>query len=352
MKAGQPDGRRSARPEDLDEAEYDETAFNYHAYVQWIAEQQLANLPRLPESNSGLYLDLPIGVNGEGYDVWREPDAFASGFSVGAPPDLLGPEGQNWGFPPLNPLVLREQGYRHFIEVIQHHMRHASLLRIDHIMGLHRQFWIPDGAEAKDGLYVHYPTDDLYAILSLESHRNQTELVGEDLGTVPLQVRPAMEEHDISRMIIVPFEVRDDSTSLAEIPEESLAALNTHDMPPVAGIWESWFNSDRQATLVTLLTEKGLLADDTEPDDLQSIITATLELLGKSDARTVLVNLEDLWLETRSQNIPGTTDDEQPNWRRKAAQTLEEFSSSGSVLEQLARMESARRQSEHDDEEL
>ncbi len=340
------------RPEDVTEAEYDQDAFNYHAYVQWIAEQQLDALPRRPKSNSGLYLDLPIGVNGEGYDVWRERESFAAGFTVGAPPDLLGPEGQNWGFPPLNPLVLREHGYRHFIEVIQHHMRHASLLRIDHIMGLHRQFWIPEGAEAKDGLYVHYPADDLYAILSLESHRNQTELIGEDLGTVPPAVRPAMEKHDISRMIIVPFEVWEDSTSLNEIPEGSLTALNTHDMPPVAGLWQDWFNSDRQATLVALLQGHDLLAADVEPDDLEAVIPATLEFLGRSDARAVLVNLEDLWFETRSQNIPGTTDDEHDNWRRIATRTFEEFSNSEAVLRQLTRLDSARRQTEHDDEEL
>ncbi|CAN5564049.1 4-alpha-glucanotransferase [soil metagenome] len=338
------------RPEDLDRADYDEAAYNYHAYVQWIASQQFADLPRMPQDDVGLYLDLPIGVHRDGYDVWREPNAFATGFSVGAPPDLLGADGQNWGFPPLHPANLREQGYRHFIDVVRHHMRHASLLRVDHIMGLHRQFWIPEGGEAKDGAYVHYPADDLYAILCLESHRNQSELIGEDLGTVPESVRPAMEQHGISRMIIVPFEVGEDSTTLDDIPAQALAALNTHDMPPLAGVWESWFGPERQATLVTLLKEEGRITDENE-DDLTAIIAATLEHLGASDARTVLVNLEDLWLETRSQNIPGTSDDEHANWRRKASRTFEEFSASDTVIDTLARLDSARRRTDTEDRE-
>lgn len=343
------------RPEDVDNTHYDEAAYNYHAYVQWAAEQQLDDLPRLrhPQADirdAGLYLDLPIGVHGDGFDVWREPDAFAAGMTVGAPPDLLGQDGQNWGFPPLHPINLREQGYRHFIEVVRHHMRHASLLRVDHIMGLHRQFWIPEGAEAKDGAYINYPADELYAILSLESHRNQTELIGEDLGTVPDEVRPKMEEHAISRMFIVPFEVWEDSTTLDAIPENSLAALNTHDMPPLAGVWKSWFGPERQQTLVTLLKEEGRLTGEHE-NNLGAILTATLEHLGGSEARTVLVNLEDLWLETRSQNIPGTTDDEHDNWRRKASQSFEEFSASSSVTDMLARLNAARRQPIDEDRE-
>ena len=343
------------RPEDVDSTHYDQAAYNYHAYVQWMADQQLDGLPRLPHPqagtrDAGLYLDLPIGVHGDGFDVWREPEAFAAGMSVGAPPDLLGADGQNWGFPPLHPINLHEQGYRHFIEVVRHHMRHASLLRIDHIMGLHRLFWIPEGAEPKDGLYVSYPADELYAVLSLESHRNQTELIGEDLGTVPDNVRPKMEEHAISRMIIVPFEVWEDSTTLDAIPELSLAALNTHDMPPLAGVWESWFGPERQATLVTLLNEEGRITGGDE-DNLEAILTATLEHLGASDARTVLINLEDLWLETRSQNIPGTTDDDHANWRRKASQSFEEFSASSFVIDMLARLDAARRQSTDEDRE-
>jgi 4-alpha-glucanotransferase len=330
------------RPEHAADADYDQSAFNYHAYVQWIADQQIRSLPQLPDSNAGLYLDLPIGVHGDGYDAWREDDLFARGFSVGAPPDRLGPDGQNWGFPPLNPVVLREQGHRHFIEVIQHHMRYASLLRVDHIMGLHRLFWIPAGAEAKDGVYVQYPADDLYAILSLESHRHQTEIVGEDLGTVPHYVRPAMEEHAINRMIIVPFEVEEDADSLNEIPEESLTALNTHDLPPLAGLYQSWFDEGRQDQLAQFLAARGLISDATKPDDLEAIIPATIEFIGSSDARIALANLEDLWLERASQNVPGTLDDEHPNWRRKAAKSFEEFSDSSQILGVLENMNKAR----------
>jgi 4-alpha-glucanotransferase len=334
-------------PGELSLEDYDEHVAGYHAYVQWIAEAQLEAISgKRGSAAAGLYLDLPIGVNGGGYDVWSEPDTFAIGFSVGAPPDRLGPEGQDWGFPPLNPAALRAQDFRHFIAIVRHHMRHAALLRVDHMMGLHRLFWIPDGAASKDGVYVHYPTDELYGILSLESHRNGCELVGEDLGTVPEGVRPKMLEHCINRMIIVPFEVDEGSTTLGELPELALAALNTHDLPPFAGVVEQWFDAPRQEVLVALLREKGVLAEGGEAD-LEAIISATLEYLGASDARAVLVNLEDLWLETESQNVPGTTD-EHPNWRRKARLGFEEFSGSQAVLETLSRLNAARRRKEED----
>ncbi len=321
--AGPGDWPRALRPDEITSADFDEAVFSYHAYVQWIADQQLAAISNRSD-DTGLYLDLPIGVSGDGFDLWNEPAAFATGFSVGAPPDLLGENGQNWGLPPLHPRGLQGQSYRHFIAIIQHHMRHASMLRVDHIMGLHRQFWIPTGADSADGTYVHYPADDLYAILILESHRNRTELVGEDLGTVPTKVRPKLEDHEICRMIIVPFEVRPDSTSLDDVPKLALAALNTHDLPPFAGICEQWFDDERQQVLVGLLEEQGRLDDSDEPD-MQAIIAATLEHLGASGARSVLVNLEDLWLETRSQNIPGTTGKDHPNWRRKAVSPLKSF---------------------------
>ncbi|MEZ4522987.1 MAG: 4-alpha-glucanotransferase [Thermomicrobiales bacterium] len=168
------------------------------------------------------------------------------------------------------------------------------------------------------------------------------------LGTVPPAVRPAMTDHGISRMIIVPFEVWEDSTSLDDIPENALTALNTHDMPPFAGVCQQWFDDERQSTLVTLLKEEGRISDGDE-DDLGAVVAATLEHLGASNARTVLVNIEDLWPETESQNIPGTTDDEHMNWRRKASQSLEQFSDSTSVIDTLARLNAARSHASDED---
>jgi 4-alpha-glucanotransferase len=326
---------------EIGDGDYDPAAAHYHAYVQWIADSQMAACAAAGGQAGGLYLDLPLGVHGDGYDVWSEPDVFATGFAVGAPPDTLGPGGQNWGFPPLHPGKLRESGYRHFIDVARHHMRRAALLRVDHIMGLHRQYWIPDGAESAAGVYVRYPADELYAILSLESHRNRTELVGEDLGTVPPYVRPRLAEHDISRSFIVPFEWGDMERALGGVPEPAMTALNTHDLPPFVTAWHAWLDDDGRERLVTLLVEEGRLAEAS--DDLEAIVPAVVEQLGASLARTVIVNLEDLWLETGQQNVPGTSGEELPNWRRKAARRFEEFSSAPAIVQALGRLDSQRR---------
>ena len=127
--------------------------------------------------------------------------------SGGAPPDGLFVKGQDWGFPPLHPEAMRRQGYRYYIDCVRHHMALASMLRIDHVMGLHRAFWVPEGFNAADGLYVHHPAEEYYAILSLESHRQRTQIVGENLGTVPFYVNEAMERHDILGMHVGIFGV-------------------------------------------------------------------------------------------------------------------------------------------------
>src|SRR5690606_6616817 len=138
-------------------------------------------------------------------DVWRDRDAFATGSRVGAPPDLLNKDGQDWGFPPMHPERVREDGYHYFRQCIQHHLRHAGALRVDHVMGLHRLFWTPDDVAPRDGVYVQYKADELYAILTLESHRNHALIIGEDLGTVPDAVREAMTRRQFQKMYVVPF---------------------------------------------------------------------------------------------------------------------------------------------------
>jgi hypothetical protein len=128
---------------------------------------------------TALYLDFPLGVNRDGYDVWRERAIFALDADGGAPPDGLFIKGQNWGFPPLHPEALRRQGYRYYIQCLRHHLRYAGLLRLDHVMGLHRSYWIPRGFAACEGVYVHHRPDEFYAIVSLESHRQRTQIAGE-----------------------------------------------------------------------------------------------------------------------------------------------------------------------------
>lgn len=335
----------------LKTGDYDEEARRYHLYVQWLTHQQVeALLAKARKRGVGLYLDLPVGVHPDSYDVWREHDLFVLDASVGAPPDPVFTRGQKWWFPPMHPEKMREQGYRYIIDYLRHHFRYAGILRIDHIMRLHRLFWIPDGFEPNQGVYVRYRPEEVYAILTLESYRNQTVLVGEDLGTVPPEVRPAMARHGMNRMYVVHYELAANSRALQSPSLNMVASLNTHDMPPFAAFWqgldiEQWLGlglldksgveSERKIrqqlkeALRHFLVREGRLNDSTL--DVRSVLRACLAFLSASPARTVLINLEDLWLETQPQNIPGTRE-EYPNWRRKARHSLETFSQMPEVI--------------------
>jgi 4-alpha-glucanotransferase len=182
----------------------------YHMYVQLrIAEQLREVASAARKTGHGLYLDFPLGVNGGGYDVARYADSFVQGVSAGAPPDSFFTRGQNWGFPPMHPRRIRENGFDYFRAAIRHHVEHAGVLRLDHVMGLHRLYWIPDGLEAKDGVYVEYPAEELYAIVVLESYLHECAIVGEDLGTVPEEVPRAMAEldHQLPDVTLIAFPV-------------------------------------------------------------------------------------------------------------------------------------------------
>jgi 4-alpha-glucanotransferase len=337
----------------LQEGDCDEATKRYHLYVQWLAHEQLRALSTKAHSAGvRLYLDLPLGVHPNGYDVWRERVLFARGASAGAPPDPFFTKGQNWGFPPLHPESGRRQGYRYLIECLRHHLRYAGVLRIDHVMGLHRLYWIPGGMAAHKGVYVRYPWEELYAILSVESHRHEALIVGEDLGTVPGYVRSEMARHNLHRMYVVPFELAPEPRrALGAVPAASVASLNTHDMPPFAAFWRGLLD-DRGArterkslealkkALLSFLRRKGLLKE-TDPDE-RDIVRACLALLAASRAQVVLVSLEDLWSETKPHNVPGTTD-ERPNWRRKARHTLEEIRQSPEIIGALREIDALRK---------
>jgi len=238
------------------------------------------------------------------------------------------------------------------------------------VMGLHRLFWIPKDMAASQGVYLRYPAEEFYAILALESHRNQTILVGEDLGTVPPEVRPAMRRHGLYRMYVSYYELTPEGRQgLRPVPPNALASINTHDMPPFAAFWQGLDISDWQELGLgsaaeaqqELLARQTLKADlvsflrefhsaplpkkevgrnslsQREPQlavDAPEVLMAILAFLGASRAWAVVVNLEDLWLETQPQNVPGTSQ-ERPNWRRKAPYGLEQFSRLPQVLEIL-----------------
>jgi 4-alpha-glucanotransferase len=202
---------------------------DFHAWVQWLLDEQL----RTAGEGLALMTDLAIGVDRGGADGWMWQDCFALGMSVGAPPDEFNTRGQDWGLPPFDPWKLREAAYEPFIRTVRSAFRHAGALRIDHVMGLFRLYWIPLGGSAKDGCYVYLPFHDLLAIVALESHRSGAYVVGEDLGTVEPYVREELSKAAILSYKLSQFE----PGPAADFPERALAAVTTHDLPTIPGIW-------------------------------------------------------------------------------------------------------------------
>ncbi len=362
-RAPWPSWPQRLREGQLQKGDCDESASRYYLYAQWAAQQQVqALLKKAGNDGAKLCLDFPLGVHPHGYDVWRNQDCFVRDVMVGAPPDAVFTAGQDWGSPPLHPERIRERGYGYFIACLRHHMRFASILRIDHVMGLHRLFWIPKGMQPEQGVYVRYPTDDLYAIIALESHRNETIIEGEDLGTVPPYVRPAMKRHGLYRSYVLQYELSSDSGKGARTaPSRSVASVNTHDMPPFAAYWQGFDIEQRmelglldrvtsrherkererlKRALVRFLQRRGFARRGS--DDPKAILLAILAFLSASQARFVVVNLEDLWLETEAQNMPGTTD-EFPNWRRKSQYRLETLCRLPEVVDVLREVDRLRR---------
>lgn len=343
-------------------ADFDENVKNYHMYAQWTAALQIEELSASAEKfGPGLYLDLPLGINPHSYDLWRRRDLFLAHLAGGAPPDIVFPTGQNWGFPPPHPGKIREDRYEYVIAYLSKIMQRAGILRIDHVPGLHRIFCIPDGLDPSRGVYVRYNADELYAILSLESHRNCCAVVGENLGTVPGYVNEALGRHNIFKMHVLQYELEaTDPGGLKPAPSGSIACLNTHDMPPFAGFLQGTDIGDRREAgildpgketeevrkrervrdgLRDFFSRKGMLAGSGSDED---IMRAAEEYLAASPARFFLVNLEDLWMEVNAQNLPNTTY-ERPNWRRKARYSLEDFTGMPVVVETLKKIDRLRK---------
>lgn len=354
MRSGWPAWPQRLRDGHVEETDYDTRVLDYHIYVQWLADEQLARVGRAArEEGLGLYLDFPVGTHPDSYDVWKHRELFVEGFSLGAPPDPLFSGGQDWGFPPPHPRAQRRDGYRYLAECLEQHLKHAGVLRLDHVMAFHRLYWVPHGGSAKEGLYVNYPAEEVYAILCLESHRSRTLLLGEDLGTVPEEVREAMERHGLLRMHVGQFSFAPRGDRFfTPPPAASVTSMNTHDTPTFAGFWKG---SDLET-----FGEIGALDEDEverqlgERVDLREtlseivdgerdeVMKAAHEELAASAARVMIVNLEDLWGEELPQNVPGTSY-ERPNWRRKAALSLEELLDDIDVDEQLDTIDKLRR---------
>jgi 4-alpha-glucanotransferase len=341
----------------------DPDAVAYHLLAQRVCEEQVTELARRARAHGpGLYLDMPLGVHPDGYDVWRHRSAFATGVSIGAPPDDFFPGGQDWAIPPLHPERVREDGYAYPIACLRHAFRHAGVARLDHAIGLHRQYWVPHGAPADRGVFVRFPHEEWYAAISLEAHRSGTIVVGEDLGTVPKEIRRAMDRHRLLRCYVLELETLPERRPpVPDPPAGSLSSLNTHDLPTFAAYWRGADIEERRADgflapgevaeearrrqlmradVVAVLAGAGLLRTG-EADDERAVLGALLEWLGASASRLVVVNLEDVWGELRPQNVPGTSD--RPNFRRRAAWSLERLRDSEAALAMLRRVDAARR---------
>ncbi len=272
----------------------------YHLFVQWLTGEQVAGVARrLRRRGVELYLDLPLGVHPLGYDAAEDPSLFASSVTLGSPPDPGVPGGQDWGFQPWRPGALRAEGFRPWSETLAHHLSVARLLRIDHALGLHRLFWIPTGRVPGQGVYVRSPARDLYAILRAEAFRAGASIVGEDLGTVPPGLRSSLRRNGFLRLFVAQLEWAG-SGPRRRIPFDSVASLNTHDHVPFADFWRS----RAPGTNDGFHTPRTARSAGGTPDAMSAFRHATLRL-ARSPARIFLVNLEDLWGETRPQNTPG-----------------------------------------------
>lgn len=329
----------------------------YHEYLQWQADLQLGRAAGRCEAHGmavGLYLDLAVSVDRAGSDVWSFADCYAASASVGAPPDDFNLSGQDWGLPPLIPEALRACGHEPFVLALRANMRHAGALRIDHVMGLMRLYWVPRSATAREGAYVRYPLEELLAIVALESHRNRCLVVGEDLGTVPDAVREALGRSRVLSYRLLYFE-RDGSggfASPAAWPREALVSIGTHDLPTLAGWWnghdlqlrdrlglypdadtreqhEQARERDR-VRLLAALAGGGRLPADADVERLSRgpltpmLVDAIHGWLASTPSRLMMVQPED-WIGTVEQcNVPGTVD-EHPNWRRKLGLSIDEL---------------------------
>jgi 4-alpha-glucanotransferase len=330
----------------------------FFQFLQWLADRQLAAAAAAGQVHGlaiGLYRDLAVGVSPTGAEAWAAPGLVVPDAAIGAPPDALSRAGQDWGLAPINPLALQRQGYAPLIAALRANMRHAGLLRIDHVMSLQRLYWVPSGCPATAGAYVTYPFRELLRLLALESRRQGCAVIGEDLGTVPEGFRETMQRAQVLSYRVLMFERRDDGSFVPPGEYAPLAAASaaTHDLATLKGFWlgndiawrrrlnlypdaaaEATEAAERERDrhlLLEALAREGLLAPERfgeflpaggEPAYGSDLGDAILAYLARSRARLALVQLEDVVGETEQANLPGTTD-AHPNWRRRLPQRLD-----------------------------
>lgn len=321
-----------------------------YRYLQFELDRQLAQVAERAQSLGlpiGIYGDLAIGTAIDACDTWMFPDLFVEGARLGAPPDDYALEGQEWGLPPLDPRRLRRDGYRYWIRLLQNNFEHTGALRIDHAMGLLRQWWVPEGEKATGGAYVRMPSDELLAVLALESRRREVVVIGEDLGTVPRGFQSLLARWGILSYRVLYFERRRNGAfkPARRYSRRALVTANTHDHPPLAGIFERRdIELEQEVGLVTdddALREKRqrrdrdleqllrrleaekCLDDRGAPHSYGALCAAVHAFLSKTPAPLLGVRLGDLLGEVDPLNIPGVGHGRYPNWSQRLSSELE-----------------------------
>lgn len=308
-------------------AHRDQVAF--HAWLQWLLELQLRDAAGM---GVAVVADLAIGADPAGADGWQWADVIAHGVSVGAPPDEFSPAGQDWGFPPFDPWRLRAAGYEPFAQIVRAALAGGGGVRIDHVAGLARLFWVPDGGRPADGVYVHYPWEDLLNVVALEATRAGAFVVGEDLGTVEPWLRDALARWRILSYKLLWFE----EAPPAWWPPLALAAVTTHDLPTISGVWNGTdlaarrtmgveVDEDAERSLRRRLEQACAVPEASGPDREIGAGEAVLRAyaaIAETPALLVTATLDDaLGVEERP-NQPGTTG-EWPNWSLALPEPLE-----------------------------
>ncbi|MBU2876162.1 4-alpha-glucanotransferase [Aliiglaciecola lipolytica] len=335
----------------------------FYLFLQWQAALQLEAANQVATQNNmsiGIYRDLAVGVSEGSAEIWGNKDLYCTDASVGAPPDVLGPLGQNWGLPPMDPEKLYHQQYQPIIDLFDSNMRSAGALRIDHVMALLRLWWVAKGDNAKDGGYVYYPVDDLLGILALESQRHQSLVIGEDLGTVPEEIRSKLADNGVYSYRVFFFEQAKDGGfySPSDYPVQSMSTLTTHDMPTLSGYWHchdlelgkelglypteeilsglyASRHSNKQQILNSLHGHHAIPEwMDRQVDHLGMSKELNYDMqvhMATGSSALLSLQLED-WLQMdKPVNIPGTFK-EYPNWKRKLNQDLEQIFSDPDIV--------------------
>jgi 4-alpha-glucanotransferase len=327
-------------------------------YIQWLIDEQLREITGEAEHAGmiiGLYYDLAIGSVAGGSDAWNYQDVIASGVDVGAPPDDFSPDGQKWGFPPLIPAKLKETRYELFIQTMKKNMKYGGAIRIDHALGLFRLFWIPERMTPKEGAYVICPFEDFLRIIALESVRNKTTVIAEDLGTITEDVREALKRFHMLSYRLFYFERNYPDMSFLnpeKYPSMALCAVTTHDLPTIYGYWKGhdielrkrlgkypdetiWQQQVRdrerdKGLILAALKSQDIFTED-YPSDPMMIPEMTPELclaiyryLSLAPCKLLLVSLDDIIGTLNQQNMPGIVD-AYPNWMQKTPIILEDI---------------------------